>query len=123
TPSRPTNSATATTPETGVNDTSGAPTPTRPTNPGILFTERVSFPQRPIGVSTTPIIPAGKASVRLCHAAAEASAGPPCRSAVPAPRTARVPAPFGACLHGPWPAPGQVCQCGDVPTPAPAVAR
>jgi hypothetical protein len=68
TPSRPTTSATATTPETGVNDASGAPMRTRPAKPGIFSTERVSFPQRPIGVSTTPIVPAGKASVRLCHA-------------------------------------------------------
>src|SRR6266568_2488310 len=60
--------ATATTPEAGVNDASGAPTRTRPAKPGIFSTERVSFPQRRIGVSTTPIVPAGKASVRLCHA-------------------------------------------------------
>jgi hypothetical protein len=44
TPSRPTISAMATTPEAGVNDSSGAPTRTRPAKPGILFTERVSFP-------------------------------------------------------------------------------
>jgi len=68
TPNRPTSSATATTPEAGVNDASGAPTRTRPAKPGIFFTERVSFPQRPIGVSATPIVPAGKAPVRLCHA-------------------------------------------------------
>jgi hypothetical protein len=68
TPNRPTNSATATTPEAGVNDASGAPIRTLPAKPGIFFTERVSFPQRPIGVSTTPIVPAGKASVPLCHA-------------------------------------------------------
>jgi len=30
--------------------------------------ERVPFPQRRIGPSTSPIVPAGKASVRLCHA-------------------------------------------------------
>jgi hypothetical protein len=45
TPSRPTSSATATTPEAEVNDASGAPTRTRPAKPGIFFTERVSFPQ------------------------------------------------------------------------------
>ena len=43
TPSRPTNSATATTPDAEVNDASGAPTRTRPAKPGIFFTERVSF--------------------------------------------------------------------------------
>jgi hypothetical protein len=46
TPSRPTSSATATTPETGVNDASGAPIRTRPATPGIFFTERVSFRSR-----------------------------------------------------------------------------
>jgi len=44
-PSRPTISAMATTPEAGVNDESGVPMRTRPTKPGIFFTERVSFPQ------------------------------------------------------------------------------